>query len=1199
VKNSLAHPTTLRELAKAVSKRRRALRVSGLRGAARGAVAAELVRGHGDAPVLFLTSSARAGDALLADLRTALGEREGVKDGRLCVFPRHDTLPYDRFSPQSFVLTQRMEVLYRWLSCAGGRQSRNRSARGSASGRATGSGAIEAAPVVVAPFTALALRVPSRASLRARCIHFEVGQSLDRDAVIERLVAAGYQRMPLVEEAGELAVRGGIVDVFPPQRRLPVRIELLGDEVESLREFDPASQRSQEKLGSAVAAPPRELLIDRHQVVERQETIRELALELGADISEIDELVDSLLRGHIPPGAEALAPLLDPDQESVFDHLPEDTLVVVDEPAPGRERIATFWDEAQRSFRSARESKRVVAPVQDLLLHPDEIHREIDARRPVFLERMDIADAEAEVDHSALRTQDNEALRRELARTRTHDRALSPLADRIAEWQGDDWRVVLACSALSGAERLRALLNDYGLTSRLANDDRAIWRWSAAGRLEVRVASLSSGFVLPGENLAVITEEEIFGPREKRHRKTTWQEGAALEGLAQLSPGDYLVHAEHGIGTYRGLDQLALRGVDSELLCIEYLGGDRLFLPVTRLNLVQRYGGAEGVTPRLDRLGGQTWEKARSKVKKSLRDMAKELLAVHAARELAPGFGFGARDPYFEEFEATFDFEETPDQHAAIEDVLGDMQRAKPMDRLVCGDVGYGKTEVAIRAAFRAALDGKQVAVLVPTTVLCQQHYETFLKRFEGYPVRVEQLSRFCTPAEARKVLEDMAQGKVDVVVGTHRLLHKKAQFRDLGLLVVDEEHRFGVAHKERIKKLKKTVDVLTLTATPIPRTLQLSFAGVRDLSVINTPPADRYAVRTQVCRWSESLIREAILREVQRGGQVFFLHNRVQNIGQLADTLGRVVPEVKVIVAHGQLPERDLEDRMHAFMRGEADVLLCTSIIESGIDIPRANTILVNRAHALGLAQLYQLRGRVGRSHHRAYAYLIVPPEDVLTLDAQRRLEAIQDLSELGSGFRLANMDLEIRGAGNLLGAEQSGNLAAVGYETYMEMLEETIEELRGRIKESVIDPEIRLPISAKLPDDYVPDVSQRLVLYKRLAGAVEEEDVERVRDEILDRYGPLPAEALHLTEVIRLKLLARKLGVAALDVARGELIVQVAPNAQIDPQRLVNLLTHGGSGIRVSPDHKIFAPAPPAGSQPAALFEAARSLFADLGAH
>jgi transcription-repair coupling factor (superfamily II helicase) len=645
------------------------------------------------------------------------------------------------------------------------------------------------------------------------------------------------------------------------------------------------------------------------------------------------------------------------------------------------------------------------------------------------------------------------------------------------------------------------------------------------------------------------------------------------------------------------LVELKAGHVLSELLSLEYSGGDKLFLPVHRLGGVQRYGEFEGAQPKLDRLGGETWQRSKQKVKKSLRNMAKELLSMHAARELAEGFAFSPRDAYFEEFEGTFPFEETPDQSAAIEDVLDDMQRTRPMDRLVCGDVGYGKTEVAIRAAFRAAMDGKQVAILVPTTVLCQQHFENFEKRFAGYPIQVEMLSRFRSPKQSKAVLEGLADGTVDIVVATHRILHKNVSFRDLGLLVVDEEQRFGVRHKEQIKRLRKTVDVVTLTATPIPRTLQMSFTGLRDLSVIDTPPVDRMAVRTQICRSSESLIREALLREVRRGGQSFFLHNRVRTIDSVAEMLERVVPEVKVIVAHGQMKVHQLEDRMHAFMRGEADVLLCTTIIESGLDIPRANTILINRADALGLAQLYQLRGRVGRSYHRAYAYLLIPAAmGSLAGDAQRRLEAIQDLTELGSGFRLANMDLEIRGAGDLLGSEQSGNLRAVGYETYMEMLEETVEELRGHVHEELIDPEIRLPLVARLPDDYVPEVSQRLVFYKRLSSARDDHEVNLIRDELLDRYGAMPSEGENLLEVIRLKILARKLGIVSLTLARGELVLQVAERSQIDGQRLVQLLTRAGTGLRVTPDHRIYAPAPgPEGGAPA-LFDAARAILKRL---
>jgi len=1185
----------LRDLADVVARvgrRSGPVHLSGLHGGARASVVAELVRAQGERPVLCLVPTSRAADALLEDLRTVLGE--GGRESRVRAFPRHDTLPFDRFSPQPFVVAQRMDVLYRWLASAAPDATAPDAATAGRPGRRVP--ASEPAPVVVATWTALLARVPARDAVRGRSVHLEVGQTVDRDALVDTLLAAGYQRMPIVEEPGELAVRGGILDVFPPQRSRPVRIELLGDEVESIRAFDAASQRSQGALPRVVAAPPRELLLDRRRVVERTDALRRLAEAQRIPARQVDELLDSLLRGTLPPGAEALAPLLQERLESVLDFLPEDTLLVLDDAAAGRERLFRHAEEALSQYDAAREGSRLVCPPEEVLLPADALVEAVAARRPVHLDRLELADAPGRGERYTVRAFANDELRRALVRARTGDDALEPLVDRLAGWVGERWRVTLAATALSSAERLKELLASYEVGVGVANDGRPIWRWSGPGRVEVRVAPLSEGFSLPLEKLAVVTEEEIFGPRERRRARASWVESAAVEALAQLAPGDALVHAEHGIGIYRGLVPLELGGARGEFLRLEYEGGDRLFVPVHRLNLVQRYVGADGRTPRIDRLGGSTWEKTRRSVKRSLRDMAEELLALHAARELAEGHAYAPRDRHLEEFEAAFPFEETPDQLAAVEDVLTDLARGRPMDRIVCGDVGYGKTEVAVRAAFRVAMEGRQVAVLVPTTVLASQHEETFRKRFEGYPVRIETLSRFRSPRQTRAVLEGLASGDVDVVIGTHRLLQKSVRFRELGLLVVDEEHRFGVAHKERLKQMKKTVDVLTLTATPIPRTLQMAFTGIRDLSVIHTPPVDRLAVRTQVCRFSEPLVREAILRETARGGQVFFVHNRVQSIDAMAELLARIVPEARILVAHGQMKEAELEKRMLAFMHGEADVLLCTTIVESGLDIPRANTILVNRADALGLAQLYQLRGRVGRSSHRAYAYFLIRSEEGLSSDAERRLQAIQDLAELGSGFKLASLDLEIRGAGNLLGAEQSGNLAALGYDAYMQMLEETVDELRGKVREQEVDPEIRLPVAARLPEEFVPDVSQRLVLYKRLASARDDAEVDRVRDEILDRYGHLPSEAENLVGVIRLKVLARRLGVAAVEVQRGELVLTAGPATRIEPQRIVNLMLRSGSRVNVTPDHRIRMPTPP-GADAAALFAATRKLLVRLG--
>ena len=1186
---------SLTDAAARLVARERTTRVIGLRGAARAVAVAHLAAVHGERPLLVVVPTAKDADAFFADLACALGL--GDDSGRLRPFPRYDTQPYERFSPQPFVVAQRMDVLYRWLASPAPIERSPQAAEGRAQ-RAAGERS-RAGPIVVAPWTALAPRVPTRDFVRGRSVHLEVGQTIDRDALVATLVAAGYARMPLVEERGELAVRGGVLDVFPPHRSAPVRVELLGDEVESIREFDAASQRSQTAMGSVVAPPPRDLLPDRGFVIERGDAIRALGAKQGVPARVVDGLCDALLRGHVPPGTEAIAPLLLPGTETVFDFLPEDTLVVVDDLEAGRQRMLRYAEESLENHQLARESGRLACPPGELALGPDALEAAVLARRPLILDTLDLADPPGGSARATIASHGHTELAQALARSRTHDRALAPLAERIEGWREARYRIVLSASSLSHAERLQHLLSEYGVDAGVATGAAPCWRWSGPGRVEVRTAALSAGFALPNERLAVVTEEEIFGPRAKQRRGTSaaWPGSAALESLGQLAPGDYLVHAEHGIGIYRGLVELELRGVAGEFLRIEYAEEARLFLPVHRMSQVQRYAGSDGHAPRIDKLGGETWSKAKKSVQKSLRALAHELLSVHAARELAEGFSFSARDRMQEEFEATFPWDETPDQLAAIEDTLADMQRPRPMDRIVCGDVGYGKTEVAVRAAFRAAMDGKQVALLVPTTILCQQHEETFRARFEGYPVRIEALSRFQSAARSKKVLEGLADGTVDIVIGTHRLLQKSVAFRDLGLLVVDEEHRFGVAHKERIKQLKKTVDVLTLTATPIPRTLQLAFTGLRDLSVIDTPPADRLAIRTQVGRYSEEVMREAILREIRRGGQVYLVHNRVQTIGALEKTLARIVPEAKVLTAHGQLPERELEKRTLAFMHGQADVLLCTTIIESGVDNPRANTIIVDSADTLGLAQLYQLRGRVGRSSQRAYAYLMVYAPDGLTADARKRLEAIQELSELGAGFRLANLDLEIRGAGELLGPKQSGNLGAVGYETYMEMLEETIDAMRGLETTREIDPEIRLPVPARLPEAYVPTVNERLVLYKRLASCRDDAELDRLRDEILDRYGAMPPDARNLVEVIRLKILARRLGVATVDLANGELVLTASENTKVDPKRLLRLLRQAGGGLRVSPGHKILAPLPRS-REPADLFETARRVMGSLGA-
>ena len=685
--------------------------------------------------------------------------------------------------------------------------------------------------------------------------------------------------------------------------------------------------------------------------------------------------------------------------------------------------------------------------------------------------------------------------------------------------------------------------------------------------LTVTTGSLDSGFRLVEEKRIVICDDEIFGPRS--HRRIRRRQQVFESSLADLKIADLVVHADYGIGRYLGLVHLKTGAVEGDFLHLEYAGEDRLYLPVERIEKVQKYV-ADGGNPRLDKMGSGAWEKAKLRARATIEELARDLLQVQARRRLAKGFSYAPPDRLFREFEAAFPYEETPDQLEAIEAVLDDMISPRPVDRLICGDVGYGKTEVAIRAAFKAVLDSRQVAVLVPTTVLARQHLETFRQRFADYPVVVEMLSRFRTPAEQKRIIERTAAGQVDILIGTHRLLQRDLRFKNLGLIVVDEEQRFGVTHKERLKKMRAEVDVLTLTATPIPRTLHMSLAGLRDLSIIDTPPVDRQAIRTYVTRFDDDLIRDAILRELRRGGQIYFVHNRVQSIDAMADFLRQLVPQAKIGVGHGQMPEKELETVMLDFIEARINLLVCTTIIENGIDIPAANTMIINRADCFGLSQLYQLRGRVGRSHQRAYAYLLIPGEGVLTRDARERLKVLQEQSELGAGFRIARHDLELRGAGDLLGARQAGQVAAIGFEMYTELLEETIHELQGQEREARIDPEVRLGLSAFLPEDYVADPNQRLVLYRKLAAARDDVEIYQAGDELRDRYGELPPAAELLLEVMKLRVLMKQLHVEVAEFDGHNLTFAFPADTRVAPEQILALL-EDGSKYRFSPDYRL----------------------------
>ena len=916
--------------------------------------------------------------------------------------------------------------------------------------------------------------MPAPTALRRQLLTIAPGDVLDREALTEHLQTVGYERVEQVTAVGHWAVRGGIVDVFSPARATPVRLELVGDDVDSLRAFDPTSQRSTEPVGSLVILP------------------------MGFEV---------------PEGG---APGLGGPAGSWLDYLPPDAPVVLADPVLLEPGAAEPVSAAAQSGRS-RIEVRVLATGDDGAFRLDA--RSIESVRGQF--------------------------RR--------------LAAPLAGWRAEGFRVRLLAGDAPAAGRLQEILRDLEVEAPI------VTTLLGPESVAVAVGGAHVGFECAALGLVVLTETELFGARRAVRRRPVYQRGSGISAFTDVAPGDLVVHVEHGIGRYGGLVTLAVDGQDADYLLLEYAEGGRLYLPVQRMAAVSKYVGTGEGAARLDKLGGTAWQKTKESVRKSLREMAGELIQLYAARQVVEGVAIEPDTPWQHEFEAAFPFEETPDQLDAIRQVKADLERRQPMDRLVCGDVGYGKTEVAMRAAVKVALDGHQVAVLVPTTILAEQHWQTFRARFAPYPVRIEMLSRFRTPKEQKTVLAGLAAGTVDVVIGTHRLLSKDVGFKDLGLLVVDEEHRFGVAHKERLKQLRKTVHVLTLTATPIPRTLSMALGGIRDLSVIETAPADRLAVETVVCRFDARVIKDAIARELARGGQVFVVHNRVQSLPALAHFLERLVPRARIAMAHGQMREALLEKTMLRYVDGEYDVLVTTAIIESGLDIPASNTIIINRADRLGLAQLYQLRGRVGRDRLQAYAYLLIPADGRVDDTAAKRLRVIQELTELGSGLKIALRDMEIRGAGNLLGAEQHGQIEAVGFDLYLKLLEEAVRELKGEPVAAESDPVVTVDAAAHLPEAYVPEPGQRLALYKRLAGVRTVGEIEDARRELRDRFGPLPQAAERLLDVVLLRLGAKAIGLERLEVRGAHAVLAFAPATPVTPERLVAALRRHGKRLRL----------------------------------
>lgn len=1061
-------------------------------------------------PMLAVLASHEEARDFAGDLSFFLGPECGGYGGAVRLLPEREELAFEPLAEHPEITAGRLSLLYGLT--------------------------LDRPFITVTTAANLAARLIPKDILKSAVIELEITGEYPRDALLASLTEAGYRRMEMVEERGELSVRGGIVDIFPPNYKDPIRLEFFGDDLESIRPFDLVTQRSSGELLELLILPASEAVANRTRSREARERLLERSDDLGLSKDSFGLMSDALRDGVELAAPNAFLSLFYEELDSIFDYLPSDTLVVTVDPHEVLSEISALGRDIEITAERLVEDGKFFVEPDSLYLDEDKIKEAIEGFAMLDLAGPIGLPVGSGVGGPDMEVASNFDIKQDLAVKKGAD-LFKPLSDRIRANIRNGSSVYITAHNKGQAERTAELLESYDLSARIVESGAVLdsigSRAESADSATLRIVcgSLSTGFRFAPESggPVLITEEEIFGERVKRRVPPAKGVSDYLAELKDLSEGDAIVHVHHGISVYGGLKRIEVEDVKKDFLVLEYKDSDRLYLPVERMDLVTKYHGTEGRAFEVDKLGGTAWTTRKKRVKKAALRIAAELLKLYAEREIAKGFAYSPSCHIYSEFEASFEYTETPDQARAIEDTIADMESERPMDRLICGDVGYGKTEVAMRAAFKAVLDGKQVAILVPTTVLADQHFRTFTERFAPYPAEVDVLSRFKTKAEQKEVLEKVRAGSVDIVIGTHRLLGADVDFKDLGLLVIDEEHRFGVRHKEKLKRLRKDVDVLTLTATPIPRTLQMSLASIRDLSIIATPPEDRLAIKTTVTALSDQTITEAITRELKRGGQVFFVHNRVDSIMAMADHVRGLVPEARVVAAHGQMKEHELEKKMVEFVAHDCDVLVCTTIIESGLDIPSANTIIINRADRFGLAELYQLRGRVGRSNHRAYAYLFCPPDNLTSL-ARKRLAALTSLTDAGAGFRVASFDLEIRGSGELLGSAQSGKIAEVGFEMYTRLLEESVAELKGEPVEESPEPEIVIGLSRYIPDDYVPDTRQRLSIYKRLATARDVEELDHIRDELDDRYGTTPELVLNLIRAAEIKILLKKTGAVEL---------------------------------------------------------------------
>ena len=1093
-------------------------------------------------PCLVIVSSVKEGEQLIGDLRFFFDQT----DVPIWFFPPYNILPFKFLSYHNQTAGHRIRVLHQLMEA-------------------------DVPPVVVTTVDALLQKIVPRKELGRYAELMIAEEELDRDALINKLISGGYSKTAIVEEFGDFSVRGGIIDVFSPLYDDPLRIEFFGDLVESLRFFSAANQRKIKDIQEAIILPARELILDKEYMPDIISNIRSLSNEIDVTVSHARKIIDAIRHDEDLTGLESLISVFYPRLDTLFDYIPSDALIVTVDPGE-LEKVARETEQRlYNNYNASRDEKRLCVPPPDLYLDWTQAAAAIADRKPLNFKMLEVIKSEdqpvASPHQFEAKIENNSKLTEELKNYHDKEQLFEPLVEWLTDKQQASYATILVCRNRTQAARLTSLLVPYGIQLTTVTGYSGIE--SHLGQLCICIGAVTSGFVWQAESIALVTDDEIFGVRHRRRKRVEPGPRTQMLELQELKKDDLIVHNDHGIGQYGGLVKMTIESVTNDFLAIIYKGGDKLYLPVDRMSVVQKYMGVEGIVPVLDTLGGKSWERVKSRIKKSAEKIAGELLKLYASRKVEKGYAFSPADNYVRDFEDGFAYEETADQFKAIEDVIADMQRPTPMDRLVCGDVGYGKTEVALRASFLAVNDGKQVAMLVPTTILAEQHYETFRQRFKRYPVNVACLSRFRPPRVQRAIIEDLKAGKVDIIIGTHRLVQKDVRFNDLGLLILDEEQRFGVKHKEKLKKLRSSVDVLALTATPIPRTLHLSLMGIRDISIISTPPELRRSIITYISEFDAAVITDAIHKELRRNGQIFFVHNNIQSIDKIAGKLQRLVPQARLAVAHGRMDEDDLEQVMFRFMNREIDMLVCTTIIESGLDVATANTIIVNRADRFGLAQMYQLRGRVGRADEQAYAYLLIPHESLLGRDAQKRLKVLMEHSDLGAGFQIAMSDLKIRGGGTILGASQSGHIAAVGYDMFLKLMENAIANLKGEETSEPLDPEINVNFSAFLSENYIPDIDQRMSAYRRLAKMTELQQLADFKSESLDRFGPLPEEAENLLLKIMLKVLAKTAGVSRLDLVGRNLSLNFSPSHQRNPAAIVDMIMAAPQTYKLTPAH------------------------------